>query len=55
MNSYKDNFFKFITTMLRNVGAFRVVPNHTIKGLINSLSQRKYLKGTEILRMGEIS
>ncbi|CDW86569.1 voltage-gated ion channel superfamily [Stylonychia lemnae] len=55
MNLYKDNFFKFITTMIRNVGAFRIIPNHVVKSIIFKLSERKYLKHSYILRMGEVA
>eukprot|EP00347_Sterkiella_histriomuscorum_P016745 403352016 len=55
MNLYKDNFFKFIITMIRNVGAFRVIPNHAVKNIIYKLNERKFIKHSLILRMGEIS
>lgn len=41
--------------MIRNVGAFRVIPNHTVKNLIYKLSEQKFLRHSFILRMGEIS
>lgn len=55
MNLYKDNFFKFIITMIRNVGAFRVIPNHAVKSIIYKLNEKKFPKNTIILRMGEVA
>jgi len=46
VNTYQDNFFKFIITAIRNVGVFRIVPNHIVKNLLFKLKEKKYMKGS---------
>ena len=55
MTSYKDNFFKLLITMIRNVSVFRVIPNHVVQKIMLKLAEKRFYKDTFILKMGEVS
>jgi hypothetical protein len=55
VNSYSDSHIKFLTLMLKNVGAFRGVPLHIIKNLIYKLRERRVKSKGIVLNVGEVS
>lgn len=55
INSYKDKYFKFLLTMVRNVFAFRQIPTETLRNVVYKLKEKSAHKGSIILRTGESS
>ena len=55
INSYRDKYFKFLLTMVRNVFAFRQIPTETLRNVVYVLKEKSAHKGIIILRAGEYS
>ena len=49
MKEYKDDYFKKLTMMVRNVGAFRSIPAHNIRDIVYKLKEHKYRAGEIII------
>ncbi len=55
VNTYRDSYFKFLTTMVRNVFAFRQVNSAVLRMVVYKLRETAALKGAVILHRGECS
>lgn len=55
LSSYNDAYFKFLTTMIRNVFAFRTVSSSVLRNILYVLKESRATKGATVLRVGERS